>query len=126
MADEFNNVPVEPIEPSTGGSKKGLIIGIVAAVAVIAIIVVVCVLVFGKNKVEGKYKGEFMGIEMKLEIKGSKFTMDMGGDKQTGKAKIDGNKVTLTAEGESIKGTYKDGTLTLDLGEGFKVDFKKQ
>ena len=126
MADEFNNVPVEPIEPSTGGSKKGLIIGIVAAVAVIAIIVVVCVLVFGKNKVEGKYKGEFMGIEMKLEIKGSKFTMDMGGDKETGKAKIDGNKVTLTAEGKSIKGTYKDGTLTLDLGEGIKVDFKKQ
>lgn len=126
MADEFNNVPVEPIEPSTGGSKKGLIIGIVAAVAVIAIIVVVCVLVFGKNKVEGKYKGEFMGIEMKLEIKGSKFTMDMGGDKETGKVKIDGNKVTLTAEGESIKGTYKDGTLTLDLAEGFKVDFKKQ
>jgi hypothetical protein len=50
----------------------------------------------------------------------------MDGDKQTGKAKIDGNKVTLTAEGESIKGTYKDGTLTLDFGEGIKVDFKKQ
>ena len=67
-----------------------------------------------------------MGNEMKLEIKGSKFTMEMDGDKETGKAKIDGNKVTLTAEGKSIKGTYKDGTLTLDLGEGIKVDFKKQ
>lgn len=52
-----------------------------------------------------------------LELKDGDFTMTLPGTsgKQTGTYKVDGEKITLTAEGQSITGTVKDGKITISM-----------
>lgn len=62
---------------------------------------------------------------MKVELKDDgKFAMTSDGDTTEGEWKLDGEKLTLTAEGEAIDTTLKDGVITMDL-DGETVTFKK-
>ncbi len=59
------------------------------------------------------------GMVLEIREDGSA-TMALDGDKTDVDLKIDGEKVTLTAEGETMEGTLKDGLLKLDF-EGQEV-----
>ncbi len=122
--------PMQPqyqAAPQGGGKKTGLIIGIaVAAVVVIALIVCFALGLFSSKN--GKYVCDdysAYGMELSLEVKGSKFTMTVNafGETETteGTIKFKGDKVELTAEGDTIEGTYskKDKSITFE-GMTFK------
>lgn len=63
------------------------------------------------------------------------FTMGMGMDEpmtQEGTWALEGDKLSLTAEGETIPATYSDGTITIDMGDmmggsgmEYKITLKK-
>ena len=116
-----------------GGKKTGLIIGIAAA-AVVVIALVVCFALGLFSSKNGKYVCEdyaSFGVEMTLEVKGSKFTMSMSafGESETtkGTIKFKGNKVELTSDGNTIEGTYskKDKTISIEE-DGMALVFKKK
>ena len=133
-------------------SNKGVIIGVVAAlVAIAAIVVVLVVFVFGGSKPDGHYVCDdmsFGGIEMALDINGDKATMSMTmefdvdgngeidpeteseSETQEGTVSIDGDKMTLTFDGESMVATYnkKEKTIVLDGEEmgGMTLTFTKE
>lgn len=116
--------------PQGGGKKTGLIIGIaVAAVAVVALVLCLVLGVFGGGH-NGKYVCEdyaAYGMDVSLEVKGSKFTLTMSafGETETteGTIKFKGDKVELTAEGDTIEGTYDKGEKSITF-EG--MTFKKK
>lgn len=125
--------PMEPqyqAAPQGGGKKTGLIIGIVvAAVAVIAIVLCLVLGVFGGGH-NGKYVCEdyaTYGMDVSIEVKGSKFTMTMSAfgetETESGTIKFKGDKVELTVDGDTVEGTYdkKEKSITF---EG--MTFKKQ
>ena len=116
--------------PQGGGKKTGLIIGIaVAAVAVVALVLCLVLGVFGGGH-NGKYVCDdyaAYGMDVSLEVKGSKFTLTMSafGETETteGTIKFKGDKVELTAEGDTIEGTYDKGEKSITF-EG--MTFKKK
>ncbi len=116
-------------------SNKGLIAGIIGGVVVVAAIVIVLVVfVFGGNKVDGKYVcGDFaaFGMEMYIQIDGDNFKMvsayDGEEESESGTVKIDGDKISLTVDGETLEGTYNKKEKTISIGEdGITLTFKKQ
>ena len=65
----------------------------------------------------------------KIELKSGGKAIFNFGDEEEGPTevnwKLDGEKLTLSADGESMTGTLKDGVLTLDF-EGEIVEFTKK
>ena len=59
-----------------------------------------------------------------LEIDGDKFTLSFADETQEGECKVDGKKITLTAEGEDVTGTVEDGIVTIEE-DGTKMYFVK-
>ena len=114
-------------------SKTGLIIGIVvAAVAVIAIVLCLVLGVFSSKN--GKYVCDdyaAFGMDLSLTVDGDKFTLEMSAfgesDSTEGTIKFKGDKVEMTAEGDTIEGTYskKDKSITISE-EGLSMTFKKK
>ncbi len=64
---------------------------------------------------------EFMWVELKSGGKGT-FTSDEDVEEITWK--VSGDKITLTAQGEDLEGTIKDGVITFDL-DGEVLELKK-
>ena len=61
-----------------------------------------------------------------LKISGKSFTMKVSGqDDVTGDCEISGETIKLTAQGETMEGTIKDGVITVDEG-GTSMTFKKK
>ena len=60
---------------------------------------------------------------MTLELKsGGKAVFTSDGESETVDWKVDGEKLVLSAEGETLEGTIKDGIITLDFdGEGIQL-----
>ncbi len=113
----FNQAPVYDVPKK---SKKGLIIGLsCAAVVVIAAVILCVVLLIGGGK-NGTYLCKDMeayGVTCTIKVDGSKFTMKMAAfgenETQKGTIKFNGKKVKLTAEGETIEGTYNKSKKTI-------------
>ena len=55
----------------------------------------------------------------------NKVTMNIMGESQTIDGKLDGDKLTVTQDGESISFVIQDGKLVWDMGEEGKVTFTK-
>lgn len=123
-------------------SNKGVIFGVIGAlVAIAAIVVVLVVFVFNGGKPDGHYVCDSMamfGLEMSLDIDGDKATMNMtmtyDGETETeseeGTCKFNGDKVTLTFDGEATDATYNKKEQTISIsGEdmmGISLEFKKK
>ncbi|MBQ9610324.1 MAG: zinc ribbon domain-containing protein [Lachnospiraceae bacterium] len=122
MQPQYQAVP-----QSSGGNKTGLIIGIiVAAVAVIALVLCLVLGVFsGKDGTYVCNDYAAFGMDVTLEVDGDNFTLTMNAfgetETESGTIKFKGDKVELTAEGETIEGDYskKDKTITIE-GMTFK------
>ena len=120
QSNDFNQASAYTEPPKK--SKKGLIIGLsCAAVAIIAIVVIAIVLIIGGNK-NGTYtckEMESYGVKCTLKVNGDKFTLKMSAygeeEKESGKIKFKGKKVTLTVDGEDVKGTYNKSKKTIDI-----------
>ncbi|MBQ9234493.1 MAG: DUF4923 family protein [Lachnospiraceae bacterium] len=120
---------------------------ILTAVLMLATLMILCV-GCGKGKdVSGTYKLDSMagmsvadlqkqydelGISMNVadmitvEIKSDDtFTMKMDSESYSGTYKLDGDNISLTVDGDTQKGTLKDGTLTIGEGNEQMV-FKKK
>lgn len=62
---------------------------------------------------------------MTLELKsGGKAVFTSDGESETVDWKVDGEKLVLSAEGETLEGTIKDGIITLDF-DGESIQLKK-
>jgi hypothetical protein len=61
-------------------------------------------------------------IELK---KDDKCTISFDDDNTDGKYSVDGDKITITADKEDVKGTIKDGKITLTI-EGAEMVFEKK
>ena len=134
------------LAPMPKKSHTGLIIGIIAGVAVIGALVVMWVLgVFGGGKgTDGTYKlnaAKMYGVEVnedqlssfgldvdkfKIVVKGDKATLEMAGQSTEVDVKFSGSTVTFSGGGESIDGTYSEGSGTITISyTGVEMTFKK-
>lgn len=111
ITSDVSNGGFSPAAPKK--SHTGLIIGVVCGVVAVIAAIILCVVLLGGGGKDGTYvckDMEALGIECTLKVDGSKFTLKMSAygesEKQSGKIKFDGKKVTLTVDGESIEGTY--------------------
>ena len=84
----------------------------------------------GENAV-GVYEYSVEGVTTTLELKDDDtFTMSMVRDDKTtplgtGTYKVDGDKITLTIDGESVEGTISGGEIVITQ-DGVKMTFKKK
>ena len=129
-----------PAAPASTGkapkSGKGKLIGILIAVAVVAVLAVLAVIFLPMllNREDpnlGRYEGvsmagmEISGDDAWIELKeDGKCTFYFFDDKTKATWTLDGTKLVLEADGEKLKGTLKDGELTLKL-DGEELIFRK-
>ncbi len=134
------------LAPAPKKSNKGLIIGIIAGVAVIAALVVCWALgVFGGGSgANGTYKFESaqaMGMNLdadsmksfgmdvsdfKIEISGSKATINLMGQGGDCECKIEGSTIKFIENGREITGKYDEGKGTITIEQsGVTMVFKK-
>ncbi len=58
----------------------------------------------------------------KLELKSDgTFTMEYAGESESGTYKVDGEKISMTIDGDTQEGTIKDGKITLGEGDDSMV-----
>ena len=61
----------------------------------------------------------------KMELKSDgTFTMEYSGETQSGTYKVDGEKISMTIDGDTEEGTIKDGKITLGSGDD-AMEFSK-
>lgn len=125
----------EAAQPAAPKSKKGLIGGIIAGVVVLAaILVVLFVFVLGGGKLDGKYVCKdfaAFGMDMYIEIDGDKFTMvsayEDEKESEEGTVKVDGDKISLTVDGETLDAKYDKKEKTITISEsGISLTFTKE
>lgn len=76
---------------------------------------------FGKEMLDSLGMGDWT-----LDITAdNKVTMNIMGQSETIDGKMDGDKLTVTQDGESISFVIQDGKLVWDMGEAGKVTFTK-
>ena len=104
---------------------------------ILVVLMLVTLCACGGNDVDGKYamyaieeegyclKVADLGMEDgALELDDGKFTLSFDEEKQEGEYKVDGKKLTLTAEGEDVTGTVENGIVTIEE-DGMKMYFVK-
>lgn len=119
--------------------KKVLVLGIAVVMALSMAFVASC----GKTDPNvGKYKmvemmgmtiddmnklaGEDVSDMITLELKdGGKGVMKVESESGDVEWKVDGEKISLTADGETIEGTIKDGVIEIEI-DGISVVFEKE
>lgn len=147
----FSQTPVTPVEAAVPAKKSST--GIIAAIVAVLVIVAAAAVVFlTVGKYNGTYKlsevsamgmtlsaedfEEFSGQKLDMSLKVSfgkcKLSADMAelGVEGSGscKIKIKGDKVTLTADGEDLEGTYdskKKSITIIEPESGVSMTFTK-
>jgi hypothetical protein len=135
--------------PAAQGGSKGPLIGIIIGVVALIAVVVVILALKGGGGADGKYTlykikmdgqeytvqelSDMYGMDVsslfqfEIEIKGNKCYADLYGEKYEGSAKVSGNTITLTVDGDALDCPYdkSEGTITMEM-DGEAVVLKKQ